>query len=104
MHEPPHCWGGTPMVYSLRLPPALALLLAALGPARRSQAWVRAVGPVAPPVAELTAGRPRVSELRDTLRHALEDAATLTDRPTPGLRQLRQQIRDRRRRLVADLE
>ena len=82
----------------------LVLLIPALDAGPRIQAWGRAVRPIAAPVAELTDGLPRVSELRDTLRHALEDDGSLTDRASPRLRQLRQQIRDRRRRLVADLE
>ncbi len=82
----------------------LVLLIPALDAGPRVQAWGRAVRPVAAPVAELTDGMPRVSELRDALRHALEDDGSLTDRASPRLRQLRQQIRDRRRRLVADLE
>jgi DNA mismatch repair protein MutS2 len=82
----------------------LVLLIPALDARPRVQAWGRAVRAVAAPVAELTDGLPRVSELRDALRHALEDDGSVTDRASPRLRQLRQQIRDRRRRLVADLE
>jgi DNA mismatch repair protein MutS2 len=82
----------------------LVRLISALEAAPRVQAWGRAIRPVAAAVARLTADLPRLTELRDTLRPALEDDGSLTDRASPRLRQLRQQIRDRRRRLVADLE
>jgi DNA mismatch repair protein MutS2 len=82
----------------------LALLLPALDAGPRVQAWGRAVRPVAAALADLTDRLPRLTDLRDTLRHALEDDGSLTDRASPRLRSLRQQIRDRRRRLVADLE
>lgn len=82
----------------------LALLIPALDAGPRVHAWGRAVRPVAAAVAGLTDGLPRLVDLRDTLRHALEDDGSLTDRASPRLRQLRQQIRDRRRRIVADLE
>jgi len=82
----------------------LALLIPALDAGPRVQAWGRGVRPVAAAVAGLTDGLPKLVDLRDTLRHALEDDGSLTDRASPRLRQLRQQIRDRRRRIVADLE
>jgi DNA mismatch repair protein MutS2 len=82
----------------------LVLLIPALEAAPRVQAWGRAVRPVAASVAGLTDDLPRLADLRDALRHALEDDGSLTDRASPRLRQLRQQIRDRRRRIVADLE
>jgi DNA mismatch repair protein MutS2 len=82
----------------------LARLIPALEAGPRVQAWGRAVRPVAAAVAALTDGLPRLVELLDTLRQALEDDGSLTDRASPRLRQLRQQIRDRRRRIVADLE
>ena len=82
----------------------LALLIPALDAGPRLQAWARAIRPIAAAVAELADGLPRLVDLRDALRHALEDDGSLTDRASPRLRQLRQQIRDRRRRIVADLE
>ncbi len=82
----------------------LARLIPALEAGPRVQAWGRAVRPVAPTVAALAEGLPRLADLGTTLRHALEDDGSLTDRASPRLRQLRQQIRDRRRRIVADLE
>ena len=82
----------------------LARLIPTLEAGPRVQAWGRAVRPVAAEVAGLADGLPRLVELRDALRAALEDDGSLTDRASPRLRQLRQQIRDRRRRIVADLE
>ena len=82
----------------------LVRLISALDAGPRVEAWGRAIRPVAGAVARLTDDLPRLTELRDTLRPALEDDGSLTDRASPRLRQLRQQIRDRRRRLVADLE
>jgi DNA mismatch repair protein MutS2 len=82
----------------------LVQLIPALDAGPRVQAWGRAIRPVAGTVAALGDGVPRLTDLRDALRPALEDDGTLTDRASPRLRQLRQQIRDRRRRLVADLE
>jgi DNA mismatch repair protein MutS2 len=82
----------------------LALLIPALDAGPRVLAWGRAVRPVAPAVATLADDLPRLNDLRDTLRQALEDDGSLTDRASPRLRSLRQQVRDRRRRIVADLE
>ncbi|HEU4371628.1 MAG TPA: Smr/MutS family protein [Methylomirabilota bacterium] len=82
----------------------LALLIPALDAGPRVLAWGRGVGPVAAGIAMLVDGLPRLHDLRDRLRQALEDDGSLTDRASPRLRSLRQQIRDRRRRIVADLE
>jgi DNA mismatch repair protein MutS2 len=82
----------------------LVLLVPALDAGPRLRGWGRGAHPVAATVASLTEALPNLSELRDLLRHALEDDGTLTDRASPRLRQLRQQIRDRRRRIVGDLE
>jgi DNA mismatch repair protein MutS2 len=84
--------------------PELALLIPALDAGPRIQAWGRGVRPVAGRVAGLTDELPRLTDLRDVLRHALEDDGSLTDRASPRLRQLRQHVRDRRRRIVAELE
>jgi DNA mismatch repair protein MutS2 len=82
----------------------LALLIPALDAGPRVLAWGRSIRPVAPAVATLADDLPRLNDLRDTLRQALEDDGSLTDRASPRLRSLRQQVRDRRRRIVADLE
>jgi DNA mismatch repair protein MutS2 len=52
----------------------------------------------------LTEALPRLPELRDALRRALDEAGAVTDQASPRLGQLRRGIRDRRRRIVADLE
>jgi DNA mismatch repair protein MutS2 len=82
----------------------LVLLASALDAGPRLQAWGRAVRPVAGAVADLTDRLPTLVDLRDTLRHALDDDGSVADRASSRLRQLRQQIRDRRRRIVGDLE
>ncbi len=82
----------------------LALLIPGLDAGPRLKGWGRTARPVAAAVAALTEALPTLVELRDALRHALEDDGALTDRASPQLRHLRQQIRDRRRRIVADLE
>jgi len=82
----------------------LVLLIPALDAGPRVHAWGRAIEPVAAGVARLAAGVPRLTDLRDGLRRALEDDGSLTDQASPRLRSLRQQVRDRRRRIVADLE
>ena len=82
----------------------LVLLLAALDAGPRLTAWARGVQPVAATVSALAEALPGFAELRDTLRRALADDGTLNDAASPRLRHLRQQIRERRRRIVADLE
>jgi DNA mismatch repair protein MutS2 len=82
----------------------LVLLLPALEAGPRLAAWARAIQPVAAAVAATTERLPRLADLRDALRRALEDDGSLQDSASPRLRALRQQVRDRRRRIVADLE
>ena len=82
----------------------LALLISLLDAGPRLAAWGRSVAPVAPGLAGDTARIPRLSDLRDTLRHALEDDGSVTDRASASLGRLRREIRERRRKLVADCE
>ncbi len=82
----------------------LLRLLPLLDAGPRITAWGRAARPVAPAIAAVTETLPSLTDLRDTLRPALDDDGSLTDRASPRLRQLRQQIRDRRRRVVESLE
>jgi len=82
----------------------LALLIPALDAGPRLKGWGRGTHPVAASVSGLTEALPHLPELRDTLRQALEDDGALTDRASPRLRHLRQQLRERRRRIVAELE
>src|SRR6185503_12753959 len=82
----------------------LARLIPALEAGPRIHAWARAIQPVAPGVAAVSERLPRLTGLHDRLRRALEDDGSLSDAASPRLRSLRQQVRDRRRRIVADLE
>jgi DNA mismatch repair protein MutS2 len=70
----------------------------------RLAAYARAIRPVAPGLAASAESLPRLAELRDLLRRALDDDGALTDRASARLGQLRREVRERRRRLVADLE
>ncbi|MGH7353433.1 MAG: endonuclease MutS2 [Candidatus Rokuibacteriota bacterium] len=82
----------------------LALLIPLLDAGPRLAAWGRGVAPVAPGLAGDTVRIPRLADLRDTLRHALEDDGSVTDRASAPLARLRREIRERRRKLVADCE
>lgn len=82
----------------------LALFVPLLESVPRVTAWGRTVRPAAPAVAAVAEGLPRMSDLAETLRAALDEAGGVKDSASPRLRQLRQQLRERRRRLVADLE
>jgi DNA mismatch repair protein MutS2 len=70
----------------------------------RLTAYGRRVRPAAPRIADLTDGLPRLGELAGALRGALAEDGSLTDNASPRLRHLRREIRERRRRLVAELE
>jgi DNA mismatch repair protein MutS2 len=84
--------------------PELLTLLPVLDAAPRLAAYARAIRPVAPTLAASADGAPRLGDLRDRLRRALDDDGALTDGASSRLGQLRRELRDRRRRLVADLE
>src|SRR5262249_31408987 len=72
--------------------------------APRLAAYGRAIRPVAPTLAASADSLPRLNDLRDLLRRALDDDGVLTDRASTRLGQVRRELRDRRPRLVADLE
>ena len=82
----------------------LALLIPLLEAAPRLAAWGKNVAPAAPGLATQTARLPRLVDLRDTLRRALEDDGSVTDHASAALGRLRREIRERRRKLVADCE
>jgi DNA mismatch repair protein MutS2 len=63
--------------------PELVLLIPVLEAGPRLKAWGQAIQSVGPDLARLTDHLPRLTDLRDTLRHALEDDGTLTDRASP---------------------
>ena len=70
----------------------------------RLAAYGRGVADVAPAIGRLTDALPRVPALRDALRRALDDEGAMTDQASPRLGHLRRAIRDRRRRIVGELE
>ena len=84
--------------------PDLLLFVPVLDCAPRLAAYGRAVRPIAPALAKLAEALPRLSELRDQLRRSLDDDGALTDKASARLAQIRREIRERRRRLVVDLE
>ena len=65
--------------------PELVLLIPVLEAGPRLKAWGQAIQSVGPDLARLTDHLPRLTDLRDTLRHALDDDGTLTDRASPRL-------------------
>lgn len=84
--------------------PELAELLPFLACLPRVSAWGRTVREAAPAVADLARSLPALRNLADALGRALEEDGSLRDEASPRLRQLRRELRERRRRLVAELE
>jgi DNA mismatch repair protein MutS2 len=82
----------------------LIRLLPVLDAAARVSAYGRGLGGVAPRIAALTAALPSVADLAEALRRALDDEGAVRDEASPRLRQLRREIRERRKRIVGDLE
>lgn len=82
----------------------LVLLIPLLDAGPRLRAFGRRVRPLAPALADIAEGLPRLDVLRDTLHRSLADDGSLADEASPRLRRLRQRIRDLQRRIVRDLE
>ena len=82
----------------------LILLLPILDAAAKLSAYGRDLGTGASRIATLTAALPRVADLAEALRRALDDEGAVRDEASPRLRHLRRELRERRKRLVADLE
>ena len=82
----------------------LVMLLPALEAVPRLSSYARAVRPTAPAVSGLAEALPHVDDLRGSLRGALDDEGAVKDDASPRLRHLRRDLRERRRRVVADLE
>ena len=82
----------------------LILLLPVLDVAGKLSAYGRGLGNGASRIAALTGALPRVADLAEALRRALDDEGAVRDEASPRLRQLRRELRERRKRLVADLE
>ena len=84
--------------------PDLILLLPVLDVAGKLSAYGRGLGNGASRIAALTGALPRVADLAEALRRALDDEGAVRDEASPHLRHLRRELRERRKRLVADLE
>jgi DNA mismatch repair protein MutS2 len=82
----------------------LVTLRAVLEAAPRLVAWGRATEAIAPALAALATSLPRMGDLHELLHRALADDGSVRDDASPRLRHLRRDIRDRRQRLVGDLE
>jgi len=82
----------------------LVQLLALLDSGPRLAAWARTARAVAPAAADIAGGVPRLGDLRETLSGALAEDGSVTDAASPRLRQLRRELRERRRKIVAELE
>jgi DNA mismatch repair protein MutS2 len=67
-------------------------------------AYAKSVRTVAPEVAAIIDSLPRFPELADRLGRSLDADGAVTDDASPRLRHLRREIRERRRRLTAELE
>ena len=81
----------------------LILLLPVLDAAASLSAYGRGLDGAAPRIVALTAALPRVADLAEALRRALDDEGAVRDEASPRLRQLRREIRERRKRIVGDL-
>jgi DNA mismatch repair protein MutS2 len=82
----------------------LVLLLPFLDAAPRLIGWGRGLSGRVARIAAMTEALPRPAGLRDALRRSVADDGTLTDDASPALRRIRRELRERRRRTVADLE
>jgi len=82
----------------------LAALIPLLDAAARLRAYGRGIATVAPDLASAFTGFPPQTELGDALRRSLDPDGQVRDEASPGLRRLRQRIRDLRRDVVKRLE
>src|SRR5437764_1159789 len=82
----------------------LAGLVPALLATPRLAAYGKSIGPVAADVAAIIGSLPRFPELADRLGQSLDADGALTDDASPRIRHLRREIRERRRRVAAELE
>lgn len=82
----------------------LASLIPVLEAGPRLATYARGVRSVAPAIDAIAGSPPDLSDLRNTLRRALDESGGLTDAASPRLGRLRREIRERQRRIVADLE
>jgi DNA mismatch repair protein MutS2 len=82
----------------------LVLILPLLDAGPRLAAWGESVDPVAPVVAAMARALPRPRDLAASLRTALDEDGSVKDGASPRLGAIRRELRDRRRRVVSDLE
>ena len=82
----------------------LVQILPAVEASPKLAAYGRGVHEGSPTLGRLLEALPRAPELRDALRRALDDDGAVTDQASPRLGQLRRAARERRRRIVSDLE
>src|SRR5213592_3013941 len=82
----------------------LAGLVPALLATPRLAAYGKSIGTVAAEVAAIIGSLPRFPELADRLGQSLDADGAVTDDASPRIRHLRREIRERRRRVAAELE
>jgi DNA mismatch repair protein MutS2 len=82
----------------------LRLLVPVLDTPTRVGAWSRELAPDTPGVTAAARALPRLDDLAGRLRETLDDEGGLRDEASPRLGILRRDLRERRRRIVADLE
>ena len=82
----------------------LVRLVPALLAIPRLEAYGTSVEAVAPEVTAIIASLPRFHELADRLGRSLDADGAVTDDASPRIRHLRREIRERRRRVTAELE
>jgi len=84
--------------------PELVQLLPVLDTAPRLAAYGRSVKDISPQVAARTGALPVLRDLRQRLATALDETGSVLDDASVTLRRLRREIRERRRRIVVELE
>ena len=82
----------------------LVQIIPALDTSPKLHAYGKAVRETSPDVSAITDALPRVNELADRLRRALDADGGVADDASPTLKRLRREIRERRRRLSVELE
>src|SRR5438552_7441991 len=82
----------------------LVQTMPALDTGPKLHAHGKAVRETSPDVSAITDALPRVNELADRLRRALDADGGVADDASPTLKRLRREIRERRRRLSVELE
>jgi DNA mismatch repair protein MutS2 len=82
----------------------LVSLRVALEAGPRLVAWGRLTQAVAPELASLATSLPGTGELHALLQRSLDDDGVVKDDASPRLRHLRREIRERRQRLLGELE